>query len=335
MPAVYTRTGDKGDTGLFGGTRVAKDSLRVEAYGAVDEANASLGLAKAGMPDGAWRERIHDIQQRMFVLAAELASDDGGLARLGGRINDADVATLEQLVNDVLAETGPPRHFVVPGRDERSGRLHVARTMVRRAERRLITLGRHEPVREILIRYLNRLSDAVYALARLAEHWQERELVERVVREHLETTGPDDTPSFREDHLLALARELIAAAQEHARQIGVPMAVAVVDDRGSLVAFECMQGTLPASTRLAQGKAWSAVAYRQSTAQLGRQAARTLPGLEGTDPRVVLFGGGVPLVEHGRIVAGLGVSGGTVAEDCAVVAHALATTNTSTTGDQE
>ena len=182
MPNVYTRTGDKGDTGLFGGSRVPKQSLRVEAYGTVDEANAALGAAKAMLPAGQWRRRVHDVQQRLFVLAAELASDPEGAAILANKINTGDITDLEHLIDDCLAVTGPQREFVVPGRDDRSGAFHQARTVVRRAERRGLTLAETEPVRPELIKYLNRLSDAVYSLARLAETWRDEE-IERIVRD--------------------------------------------------------------------------------------------------------------------------------------------------------
>ena len=182
MPNVYTRTGDKGDTGLFGGSRVPKQSLRVEAYGTVDEANAALGAAKAMLPAGQWRRRVHDVQQRLFVLAAELASDPEGAAILANKINTGDITDLEHLIDDCLAITGPQRVFVVPGRDDRSGAFHQARTVVRRAERRVLTLAETEPVRPELIKYLNRLSDAVYSLARLAETWRDEE-IERIVRD--------------------------------------------------------------------------------------------------------------------------------------------------------
>ena len=182
MPNVYTRTGDKGDTGLFGGSRVPKQSLRVEAYGTVDEANAALGAANAMLPAGQWRRRVHDVQQRLFVLAAELASDPEGAAILANKINTEDITDLEHLIDDCLAVTGPQREFVVPGRDDRSGAFHQARTVVRRAERRVLTLAETEPVRPELITYLNRLSDAVYSLARLAETWRDEE-IERIVRD--------------------------------------------------------------------------------------------------------------------------------------------------------
>ena len=114
MPNIYTRTGDKGDTGLFGGSRVPKQSLRVEVYGTVDEANAALGAAKAMLPPGPWRLRVHAVQQRLFVLAAELASDEQGAAILAGKVDQDDITDLEHLIDDCLAITGPQREFVVP-----------------------------------------------------------------------------------------------------------------------------------------------------------------------------------------------------------------------------
>ncbi|RRD47794.1 cob(I)yrinic acid a,c-diamide adenosyltransferase [Tessaracoccus sp. OH4464_COT-324] len=331
MPAIYTRTGDAGDTGLFGGSRVAKDSLRVEAYGAVDEANSALGAAKTLLPEGDWRDRVHRIQHRLFVLAAELASDEAGAAKLDGRIDAHDIVELENLIDDCLAVTGPQRAFVVPGRDTRSAVFHVARTIVRRAERRTLTLSAHEQVRAELIKFLNRLSDAVYALARLSESWADAQRIEAIVRkavkQHL-TVLPNDT-------VLTRAQLLVARAQDKARALGVPVAVAVVDAGGGLVAFERMSDTLLASTDIALNKAWTAAAFKQTTANLGEAASTVLPGLaDGNQGRVVLFGGGFPLFdERGHLLGGLGVSGGTVEEDCLIAEYALAWTNAQ--GDEE
>ena len=205
MPNVYTRTGDKGDTGLFGGSRVPKQSLRVEAYGTVDEANAALGAAKAMLPAGQWRRRVHDVQQRLFVLAAELASDPEGATILANKINADDITDLEHLIDDCLAVTGPQREFVVPGRDDRSGAFHQARTVVRRAERRVLTLAETEPVRPELIKYLNRLSDAVYSLARLAETWRDEE-IERIVRDAVAKVLGTPSKQAQPDHEERAAR---------------------------------------------------------------------------------------------------------------------------------
>lgn len=330
MPAIYTRTGDAGDTGLFGGSRVAKDSLRVEAYGAVDEANAAIGHAKAALPDGEWRDRLHAVQLRLFTAAAELASDDTGAARLAEPIGDADVLELERLIDDCLAITGPQRAFVVPGRDDRSSRFHVARTVVRRAERRTLTLAAHESVRAVVIKYLNRLSDAVYAMARLTETWADAERIEHIVRAAVaRVVGPDQPPTAEEgpDEALLRARTLTVAAQARAAQLGVPVAVAVVDDAARLVSFERMEGTLEASSQIAMDKAWTAAAFKTDTRSLGEAERTSLPGVGHTNSgRAVLFGGGFPLFSRGRCIGAVGVSGGTADEDCDIAGHALAST---------
>ena len=166
MANLYTKTGDKGQTSLVGGSRVSKSSLRVECYGTIDEANSMLGLAYAQTDREYIRTTVHRIQGRLFALGAELASDEQGAAGLTGKISEEDVAFLEG-VDKCTETTGKQTHFVIPGVDPASAALHVARTIVRRAERHVVALAEHEPVREVLARYINRLSDAVYALARL------------------------------------------------------------------------------------------------------------------------------------------------------------------------
>lgn len=328
MPAIYTRTGDKGDTALFGGSRVAKQSLRVEAYGSVDEANAAIGEAKALLNDGCpWRDRVHAIQHRLFVLAAELASDADGAEKLGGVIDTDDIEVLEHLIDDCLAVSGPQRFFVVPGRDPRSAAFHSARTVVRRAERRTLTLAETEPVRPLVIKYLNRLSDAVYALARLTETWADHARIERIVRNAVTRALAEsgDGP-LGEDSCLARAKALVEAAERRAREIGVPVVAAVVDPAGHPLVLHRMAGSLLASIDIAGNKAWSAAAFKATTAQLGELAAEggPLPGLaDGNDGRVVLFGGGVPLFEGATLLGGFGVSGGTVEQDIDIVRHAL------------
>lgn len=344
MPAIYTRTGDKGSTGLFGGSRVAKQSLRVEAYGTVDEGNAALGFAKASLRPGPWRDRVHHIQQRMFVLGAELASDAKGAEILDNKISTSDIEDMEHLIDDCLAITGPQRSFVVPGRDVVSAPFHLARTVIRRAERRCLTLAETEEVRPELIKFLNRLSDAVYSLARLTETWFEIERIESLVREAVakywplldggEPVADEGRWSAMRRHneacapeaLLELSKKLAKAAEERARQINVPMVIVTVDDAGNQVLLHRMPGSLLASLEIAANKAWSACAFKMPTADLGPLATETgaLPGLSGGNAgRVVLFGGGVPLMAGGAVIGALGISGGSVEEDCDVAAYAI------------
>ncbi len=332
MPNVYTRTGDRGETGLFGGTRLSKASALVEAYGTIDEANSAIGVAKAHSSDEWLVERLRVIQLKLFVVAAEVASDERGRAILDGRVDDSDVLALEHLIDDCLVVTGPQHAFVVPGREPVSAALHVARTVVRRAERRLLALDGPAAPRPEIIRYLNRLSDAVYALARVVEFRHDQSRIEHIVRaavRNVTTDAPSDArgPGDRPCQLdLAAARVLAAAAEEAGGRRGVPIVVAVVDSGGNLVLLHRMEGSLLGSLDLAIGKAFTAVAFRQATAALGPQARQdaALYGIEASNQgRVVLFGGGEPLIAAGRLVGGIGVSGGTVDDDVTIVTEAL------------
>ena len=161
LSKIYTRTGDDGTTGLGDGTRVAKDSARVNAYGTVDEANSTIGLLLAAeLPDGV-RELLTRIQHQLFDLGGELCIP-GHAA-----IDDADVERLEQWLDAHNADLPPLKDFILPGGGEAGARCHLARTIVRRAERETVTLARHDAVRPQAIRYLNRLSDLLFVLARV------------------------------------------------------------------------------------------------------------------------------------------------------------------------
>jgi cob(I)alamin adenosyltransferase len=167
---IYTRTGDTGETSLFDGTRVGKDDPRVDAYGEVDETNAWLGLARASGLDPALAEEVVHIQRDLFALGAQLADPADKIAARVAKaiVRDADVRRLEQLI-DRLEEELPPLHrFVLAGGTPAGAALHVARTVCRRAERRIVAL--QPPVDAVLVRYVNRLSDLLFVIARVANH---------------------------------------------------------------------------------------------------------------------------------------------------------------------
>lgn len=169
---IYTRTGDTGETGLRGGIRVRKNVLRVEAYGTVDELSAALGMVCAALPGPDLTGLLRSIQQDLFVLGAQLADARGAEAQATERaaVPEARVAELEREI-DQAQETLPPlRTFVFPGGCEVGARLHLARTICRRAERRLAALAEAEPVAPVVLAYVNRLSDLLFVLARLANH---------------------------------------------------------------------------------------------------------------------------------------------------------------------
>jgi cob(I)alamin adenosyltransferase len=168
---IYTRTGDKGDTGLFGGVRVPKDDARVEAYGTVDEANAAIGVALAHCYVPIVQRVLTEVQSELFTLGAELASAAGHETRLGiALLTEAHATRLERAIDEAEAPLPPLKNFVLPGGPPDVAALHMARTIVRRAERRVLTLAQRESVRSELIVYLNRLADLLFMLARRALH---------------------------------------------------------------------------------------------------------------------------------------------------------------------
>jgi cob(I)alamin adenosyltransferase len=163
---IYTRTGDDGTTGLLGPGRVPKHSRRVESYGSVDELNAALGAARALDEAGWTAPELEQAQARLFQVGAELATTEpAALARLE-RIQDDDVTSLERWIDRLEAEMPPLRNFILPGGTPLAAQLHFARTVCRRAERRLVALAEEEAVDPRLVRYLNRLADLLFVLAR-------------------------------------------------------------------------------------------------------------------------------------------------------------------------
>lgn len=170
MAKIYTRRGDDGSTGLFGGPRVRKDDLRVASYGDIDELNSSLGLAReelAGSPD--LLALVDALQSELFTLGAELATPDADRApKEVPRIAAAQVERLEREIDRLTGELPPMKNFILPGGSRAGALLHLSRTVCRRAERKVVTLAETAPVSAQALAYLNRLSDLLFVAARAA-----------------------------------------------------------------------------------------------------------------------------------------------------------------------
>ncbi len=164
---IYTKTGDKGQTSLYDGTRIDKDSLRVESYGTVDELNSSIGFAMKFVEDESIRASLKRIQMRLFYVAGELATIEEGKYKY--TVSEEDIQALEKIIDDYIPIIKGADKFIVPGSSTAAAALHVSRTICRRAERRIITLKRHEEVRDLLLKFVNRLSDVLYTYARYLE----------------------------------------------------------------------------------------------------------------------------------------------------------------------
>jgi len=161
LSKIYTRTGDDGTTGLGDGTRVAKDSARVVSYGTVDELNSVIGVVLAQQIPEAVRETLIQVQHDLFDLGGELCIP--GMAM----IHAADIDRLETTLDGFNTDLPPLKDFILPGGGAAAAHCHVARTVCRRAEREVVALARSEPVRAEAIRYLNRLSDLLFVIARV------------------------------------------------------------------------------------------------------------------------------------------------------------------------
>jgi cob(I)alamin adenosyltransferase len=170
---IYTRTGDAGETGLFGGGRVPKDDPRVAAYGDVDELNSAIGVARATPPVQAFDPLLESIQRDLFALGGQLAAPEPARVAKAlekAQLSDERVAEFERLMDAADEELTPLRAFVLPAGTPKACAFHLARTVCRRAERSVVTLDRESALPPVFLVYLNRLSDLLFTLARLANH---------------------------------------------------------------------------------------------------------------------------------------------------------------------
>lgn len=170
MRRIYTRTGDTGETSLVGDKRVPKDSPRVEAYGTVDEALSHVALAAATVEDDLLRDALVFLEHRLFGCASALATPGTGEKSQVPAVSDEDVEALERLIDTMTGRMPELAGFILPGGCETSSRLHVARTVMRRAERRIIALSANEPVPGNVRAFVNRSSDLLFTAARYADH---------------------------------------------------------------------------------------------------------------------------------------------------------------------
>lgn len=168
---IYTKTGDDGTTSLYGGRRVNKDELRIEAYGTVDELNSFVGLCASALLDTDVLDVILEIQNRLFTIGSSLANDPQKELTIPD-ILESDVQLLENTIDNLNKDLLPLKNFILPGGNKAVSYAHICRTVTRRAERRIVSLADQEKVEPIVIKYLNRLSDFFFVLARAIAHDQ-------------------------------------------------------------------------------------------------------------------------------------------------------------------
>lgn len=372
---IYTKTGDAGTTSLFTGQRVKKYHPRVETYGTFDELNAVLGLCSHTLSSEQNRQLLKTVQHQIFYFCAELASEpssnEPSLNKQDEQVQKneekrhiriielEDVKALESAIDNCMAEVPTTHSFVLPGNCEMASRLHLARTIARRAERRLIELAEQTSIRPLLLQYINRLSDYLYALARYEDHQQHIEHIINTVitRYHAAMLSPTidnekNRSSTTDEMASSLASPHHAASSSSEKQpnlnfadihqivkqaviaanaINIAVVIALVDPHGHPIITYSMPNTLLVSNELAPKKAWTAIAMKLATHQLTElvQPNRELYQLEThLEGKIVTFGGGFPLwqktTQGDVLVGGLGISGGSVAQDMQIAQAAMA-----------
>lgn len=322
---VYTRGGDAGQTSLLGGIRVEKDDARIEVYGTLDEGTSMLGMARATTQYDDLCRHIIDIQGELIPIMAEAAFVKGEkeLKFDVPQVKAEQVSRLEGIIdfyNNEWIQTG---QFVRPGGSQASGMMDMARAIFRRAERRLVSLNRLEVLNPHLVKYVNRLSDTLYVLARIDE---QRTLIE-TIKEQLPNGGGETAvyPSSSKGKTnmaptLTQCDRMVEAGMKKAIEIGCPMVLTVVDQNGDVIESRRMDEALIVSVTLAPHKAYTAATVRLATHKLAEaaQPGQPLYSIDVNMPKITLVGGGFPLAKDGKVVGAVGVSGGSVEQDIAV-----------------
>ena len=329
--AIYTRTGDSGSTSLFTGQRVSKTHLRVETYGTLDELNATLSLCYCATAIESHRILLEVIQQQIFWFSAELASESEQPSAQQRYIGTEEIAALENAIDSAMNAVPPVHSFILPGRCEAASRIHFARTVARRAERRLVELTTETTVRNVLLHYINRLSDCLYALARVEDNVAHQNLmIQEITKRYHEA---NHTPALKERTMPLTFQDLhqlIRSAAMRADELHIPVVISIVDANGTESVTWRMPDALLVSSELAPKKAWTAVAMKTATHKLADtvQPGAPLYGLEShMQGKVVTFGGGFPLWRDGKLLGGLGISGGSVEQDMDIAQSAMAAIN--------
>lgn len=322
---IYTKTGDNGSTSLLGGERTQKSDLRVWTYGTIDEVNSALGLARSSIKDKEIKDIVLRIQKTLFEVGAELSSI--GTKNYRKRILKKDIEYLEQTIDKMDSFKPLQNGFIVPGGTHESGYLDVARADTRRAERYMVELSSKYPFNDNTLKYVNRLSDTLYTLARYIDY---KDIIEKSKKkiESMLNSDQDVKQSSKKDvvrmeniqHMnRKIARYIVDKCLEKSYEIKIPMVICVMDAGGNIVILERMDDSLLASLKIAQAKAYTAVSFKAPTSELHQLSLPNgeLYGINSMD-NVITFGGGFPLKINEKVIGSVGVSGGTVEQDMSV-----------------
>ncbi len=308
---IYTKAGDNGRSSTLSRTALPKNSPVFELLGTLDELNSFLGLAKGKTTEGI-SKIIEKLQQNLISLSGEVA----GAKKFASK---EEIDSLEKSIDSVSEAVPEFSGFVLPGETEAGALLDVCRTVARRAERAAVAAQTRGGITKETLAWLNRLSDLLYLLARLCDALPH----EKSSNE----TAALVPSSATVDGFCNLAESLCRKVREYARSKGVRVVVAVCDAGGNQVCMQREDDAFVASVDIAVNKAFTSAGLKMPTKEVGRlsQPGEPLYGIQHTNNgRIVIFGGGEPLVKNGAIVGALGVSGGTAEQDTAFAEYGAA-----------
>lgn len=341
---IYTKTGDAGTTSLVHTKNISKSDDRVEVMGTIDELTSHIGLTKTKIQDEHTISFLENIQQTLMTIMAGIADS----YNMKYKLKDENIQELEKEIDRLESSFERPKKFILPGANPVSAQMDVTRTVARRAERCLaavsVKFGSDGGARK----YMNRLADYLYVLGRSYDAAMEnithsdsvaggaQVIKEDMTREVSSQNGEkiSDEELIQQVLLrmgqgrmtLELSKKLIEKIEEEAKRRGKKAVIAVCGPDGNPIAVHVMDGAFLVSFDVAVRKAYTAVAVKMSTMELSKlaQPGQTFYGLESLDGgKIVIFGGGVPLVYQGNIIGGLGISGGTGEEDHSLAEYAL------------
>lgn len=314
---IYTRRGDSGETSLLNGKSVKKSSIQVEAYGVIDEANAVIGFAKSLVEDQQIKSILTEIQEKFILVGAYLSAGEDYEICVKEKITSADIAYLEMHIDEYNKKLLPLHKFIIPGENSSSASLHIARTVVRRAERAAVKLNESIKFPIEILKYINRTSDILFVLSRIEDDNRTINYIKNRLKEILEINV--ESKNFIK-LTLDIAKRIVAVGEKKAKELGKDFVFTVVNSEGNLILQEKMDNAILISVEVSRKKAYTSASLRAATADMAEmiKPGRSLYTLQ-NDPKYVMFGGGIPLFIDGELVGAIGVSGGSVEEDLTVV----------------
>ncbi|MBU3112762.1 cob(I)yrinic acid a,c-diamide adenosyltransferase [Clostridium lacusfryxellense] len=306
--SITTKNGDKGYTNLLNNASVLKSDPRVNILGEIDGLSSYLGLLKSEIEEDTIKGELSYIQSNISTVMAEIAAGNNDKYHL----SKENLNEIEKLINHYEGMYISQNKFILPGENRISSIMDICRTVTRKVERLLIDIDLTYPVDEYSKKYINRLSDYLFATARYVDF---REEITKKVKESLKIKGANYEAKKVLD--LDLSKILLGKIEKKATSNGLPVVIAIANQWGNIIAVHFMDGALPGSYDVAVNKAYTSAIYRLGTLELGKmsKSGQTLQGINSADSRIVIFGGGYPLKINNKFVGSVGVSGGNGQQD--------------------